>query len=229
MNNTFGDLVHTKRNQLGYSMRELARRTNVDVAYISKIEKGQALNPNFSVVMRISKELSINIETLQRVFELNEDITTVINGAIQKRVPEEEKETVQGIVGELVQITDNQEFDIKRLGEVLQKIYSLHKMKNTAKEMFYVITVEDKEWIHVLETPVVDSQLIDLYYQAFELSESHSMIVKGEIVTFPDYFNESQLRTIQSLKDMCTGIKEEDERYLTFIELKEYLEKMTIG
>lgn len=223
---TFGELVHTKRELVGISMRELARRTSVDVAYISKIEKGQTLNPNFSVVMRIAKELSINIKTLQEVFQLDLDMGEVIEGEIHKSVSGAEKEAIQVIVEGIVKVTDNPELDIEGIGALLQKVYSLHQQKHNNNTGYYVISVEDKKWINVLETPVVDNQLLSLYHQVMETSEENSFIIKGEIIYYPEYFNENQILTLQGLLEKCSSVSEDDEVYISSSELKEYLEQV---
>lgn len=221
MDNTFGELVHTKRNIVGYSMRELARKSNVDVAYISKIEKGQALNPNFSVVMRISKELGIDLETLQRVFELDEDMSSVISGSIRNSVSGVEKEAVQGIVGEILQITDSKEFDIERMGALLQKVFELHKQKN--RELYYYVSLESNKWMNVLEVNTDDRQLLGLYCSALEINESDVFVMKGEIVQYPEYFNESSVLTIEELYQRCETILPNDDLFEEYQELKDYL------
>lgn len=226
MDITFGELVHTKRELNGLSMRELARRASVDVAYISKIEKGQALNPNFSVVMRIAKELSITMDTLQRVFQLDMDIEDVIKGEIHESVPKVEIKAVQGIVEGIVEVTDKPEFDMAGIGELLQKVYTLHQNKHKKQDTYYVITVEDKEWVHVLQTPVVDSHLLTLYHQAMETNENNAFIIKGEVIGFPDYFSEHQVITLKDLLDKCDAISDNDDLYISFSELKEYIEQL---
>ncbi|MGK4042950.1 helix-turn-helix transcriptional regulator [Heyndrickxia oleronia] len=222
MDITFGELVHTKRELMGLSMRELARRTSVDVAYISKIEKGQALNPNFSLVMRIAKELSINMEMLQKVFQLDVDMEDIIHKSVQG----EEIKAIQGIVEGIVKLTDQPKFDIEGIGALLQKVYSLHQQKHKQEDMYYVISIEDKKWLYVLETPVVDRKLLSLYYQAMETSEENSFIIKGEILIYPDYFNENQIITLQGLLDKCNSVGEDDEWFIYFSELKEHLEQV---
>lgn len=222
MDITFGELVHTKRELMGLSMRELARRTSVDVAYISKIEKGQALNPNFSLVMRIAKELSINMEMLQKVFQLDVDMEDIIHKSVQG----EEIKAIQGIVEGIVKLTDQPKFDIEGIGALLQKVYSLHQQKHMQEDMYYVISIEDKKWLYVLETPIVDRKLLSLYYQAMETSEENSFIIKGEILIYPDYFNENQIITLQGLLDKCNSVGEDDEWFIYFSELKEHLEQV---
>jgi transcriptional regulator with XRE-family HTH domain len=207
---------------MGLSMRELARRTSVDVAYISKIEKGQALNPNFSLVMRIAKELSINMEMLQKVFQLDVDMEDIIHKSVQG----EEIKAIQGIVEGIVKLTDQPKFDIEGIGALLQKVYSLHQQKHKQEDMYYVISIEDKKWLYVLETPVVDRKLLSLYYQAMETSEENSFIIKGEILIYPDYFNENQIITLQGLLDKCNSVGEDDEWFIYFSELKEHLEQV---
>jgi transcriptional regulator with XRE-family HTH domain len=207
---------------MGLSMRELARRTSVDVAYISKIEKGQALNPNFSLVMRIAKELSINMEMLQKVFQLDVDMEDIIHKSVQG----EEIKAIQGIVEGIVKLTDQPKFDIEGIGALLQKVYSLHQQKHMQEDMYYVISIEDKKWLYVLETPIVDRKLLSLYYQAMETSEENSFIIKGEILIYPDYFNENQIITLQGLLDKCNSVGEDDEWFIYFSELKEHLEQV---
>lgn len=226
MSTAFGELVQTKRNLMGLSMRELAKRTLVDVSYISKLESGKLLMPSFSTTMRISKELGINMETLQSVFELNEDVGGIIQGEVQNSVTGAEKEAVQGIVEGIVQLTDSPDFDIDGMGALLQKVYTLHQQKHKRTDMFSIITIEDKRWVRVLETPVVDNQLITLYHQAMEVSEEDSFIIKGEIISYPDYFSESQVLTLEGLLDKCSSVNEEDDTYIYFSDLKEHLEQV---
>ena len=226
MERSFGELVRSKRELLGLSMRELARRTSVDVAYISKVEKGQATMPSFSVVMRLAKELNFNMQTLQRIFNLDEDIESVIASSVKNQVQQTEREAIQGILEDIVGITNNPDFDIVGAGELLQKVYAFQQQKHNRKDVYYLITIEEKEWIHVLQTPVVDSQLLTLYHQAMELKEDSTFIIKGTILSFPDYFNESQVIDLQGLLDKCNKIVEEDDMYIEFTELRKYLEEL---
>lgn len=226
MNITFGELVQAKRNQMGLSMRELAKRTLVDVSYISKLESGKLLMPSFVTTLRLAKELSINIQTLHSVFELDEDMEDIIQGEVQRSVSGAEKEAVQGIIEGIVQLIDNPTFNVDGMGALLQKAYTLHQQKHMQDDRFYIISIEDKRWVKVLETPVVNNQLITLYHQAMGTSEDKTVIVKGEIVDYPSYFSESQVLTLQGLLNECNLVDEDDDMYLPFSELKEHLEQV---
>lgn len=60
--NIFGDYLKQNRESKRpkISMRELARRTNVDPSYISRIEKGEYV-PSREIVMNIAKALNENV------------------------------------------------------------------------------------------------------------------------------------------------------------------------
>ena len=86
--NSFGWLVHTKRNLMQMSVRELAKRVGVDAGYVSKIEKGQTTNPSFPVVMKFAKELHLEMQSVIEVFNLDESMEEIIEDSFDKSVPE---------------------------------------------------------------------------------------------------------------------------------------------
>ncbi|WP_346867568.1 helix-turn-helix transcriptional regulator [Clostridium sp. UBA1353] len=68
---TFGDLVNFKREERGLSLNKLSKEVQLDVAYISKIEKNQTKQPSFTSVSKIASFLEITNEELATVFNVN--------------------------------------------------------------------------------------------------------------------------------------------------------------
>jgi transcriptional regulator with XRE-family HTH domain len=67
---TFGDLVRFKREQNNLSLNGLAKAAQLDVAYISKLEKNISKQPSFLSVSKIARVLSITNEELAAVFNV---------------------------------------------------------------------------------------------------------------------------------------------------------------
>mgnify|MGYP004589792045 CR=1 FL=1 len=59
--NKLNDYIKEKREQLGISQRELARRIKIDNSTISYIETGRIKKPSISILVKISEELNLNI------------------------------------------------------------------------------------------------------------------------------------------------------------------------
>jgi transcriptional regulator with XRE-family HTH domain len=61
---TLGKSIAARRNALGWSQNELARRAEVNHPTLYKIETGQRPNPSISVVVRIARALGTTAEAL---------------------------------------------------------------------------------------------------------------------------------------------------------------------
>ena len=61
---TLGKRIAARRNALGWSQNELARRAEVNHPTLFKIEADQRLNPSISVVVRIARALGTTAEAL---------------------------------------------------------------------------------------------------------------------------------------------------------------------
>lgn len=227
LENSFGWLVHTKRNVMQLSVRELAKRVGVDAGYISKIEKGQTANPSFSTVMKLSKELHLEMQSLIEVFSLDEDIDEIIEDSFDSGVPREEKELIQDIVGNIVNFSSNKVLDGYLLSEIFTKIFSLQKQKNHNKEMYFVITILGKQWVNILQTSILDETFLNLYHQTNEIGVGvMNFIVKGDLLSFPDFVSESQILTLEDVLNKCYEIEEDDDLFDIYMDMKVYLEKV---
>lgn len=66
-------MIKTARELKGISQRELARRTDIDNAEISRIEKGKRLQPNFFALRSLSKELNLDFKDLMEAAKYDKE------------------------------------------------------------------------------------------------------------------------------------------------------------
>lgn len=86
MNIELGNYIKEAREEKGISQRELAKRINVDNALISKIEKGKVNKPNYLTLVKLCKELDLDLIDLLNLakyeildFEILSNIETYDN------------------------------------------------------------------------------------------------------------------------------------------------------
>lgn len=69
---TFGDFLKALREEKGFGIRELARLSGQDPAYIHRLESGAKLSPSADVLKSVVRSLKVN-ERQQRVLRLLAD------------------------------------------------------------------------------------------------------------------------------------------------------------
>ena len=67
-----GKLVSETREQLGISQRELARRSNIDPAEVSRIEAGKRLKPNILYLKGIAETLNLSMVDLMKLADYDD-------------------------------------------------------------------------------------------------------------------------------------------------------------
>ena len=101
-NQQFGTNLRELRTGLGLTLRELADRVNVDLTYLSKIEKGAMPPPSEKVILRLAENLNIDKdELLILAGKIPSDIAEILkdrevlqllrSARIQKKVEAQEK------------------------------------------------------------------------------------------------------------------------------------------
>ncbi|MCM1315909.1 MAG: helix-turn-helix domain-containing protein [Prevotella sp.] len=60
---TFGQKIKSRREELGYTQMEFAKRLHTTQPYISRLEKGW-FNPSMTMIMKISTALDISVDYL---------------------------------------------------------------------------------------------------------------------------------------------------------------------
>ena len=61
---TLHQLLAQRRQESGLSFQNLSFRSHVDVAYLCRLEKGQASNPGRNVVLRIGIGMGLGVEEI---------------------------------------------------------------------------------------------------------------------------------------------------------------------
>ena len=64
MNDDFAKLLRKLRLAKGYSLQQLAQRSNVTVSYLSRLENGVRKTPTFSVLQHIAEGLDVDVNVL---------------------------------------------------------------------------------------------------------------------------------------------------------------------
>ena len=60
---TFGQKIKSRREELGYTQREFAKRVHTTQPYVSRLERGH-FNPSLNMISRISTVLEISLDYL---------------------------------------------------------------------------------------------------------------------------------------------------------------------
>ncbi|WLD91514.1 helix-turn-helix domain-containing protein [Alkalihalobacillus sp. AL-G] len=63
-----GDMIRQLRMQQRLSIIELAKRTHVSEAYILNIESGKITNPSFFNMLKIARELNLDVYELEDLY-----------------------------------------------------------------------------------------------------------------------------------------------------------------
>ncbi|NIM93556.1 MAG: helix-turn-helix domain-containing protein [Anaerolineales bacterium] len=58
----FADLLQSQRIEVGLSFQRLSERSQVDIAYLHRLETGRATRPGRNIVIRIAISLGLDID-----------------------------------------------------------------------------------------------------------------------------------------------------------------------
>ena len=60
---TFGQKIRNRREELGYTQKELAERVHTTQPYVSRLERGH-FNPSMQMIINIATSLNISVDYL---------------------------------------------------------------------------------------------------------------------------------------------------------------------
>ncbi len=69
----FGEIIKAKREEKCYSLMDFAKVVGISAGYLSQLENGRKANPNLEIVLKIIKELEIDIDMLLGLEGTNEN------------------------------------------------------------------------------------------------------------------------------------------------------------
>ncbi|MEK4826678.1 helix-turn-helix transcriptional regulator [Niallia sp. FSL W8-0951] len=64
LNDDFAKLLKKLRLSKGYSLQQLAERSNVTPSYLNRLERGERKTPTFSVLQHIAEGLDVDVNVL---------------------------------------------------------------------------------------------------------------------------------------------------------------------
>lgn len=73
-----GEIIKAKREEKKYSLVEFAAKVGISPGYLSQLENGRKANPKLEIVLRIIRELEMDIDMLLGLDQQNENINLKI-------------------------------------------------------------------------------------------------------------------------------------------------------
>lgn len=159
MNNKLSELIKNKREEKGFSQRELAKRINVDNATISKIENETTKKPSFDILMKLSKELEINMDKLIDLSGYN--IKELFNSITHNSIAYYNNDTLLNYVSEdkiNICISKNENFKYIDINKILKnyKLNKLNEMETIALITFCQTIELDHKITYLSENKDID-------------------------------------------------------------------------
>lgn len=126
MNNKLSNIIIDKREKMKLSRRELARRIDVDQAYLARIEKGEVEKPSIKILLNLCEELNINfikllfktynhteIETLGIFNNINEVFNFVDDSTIEKVIIKDKNDNERISLKKILDLFKEDRLDMK--------------------------------------------------------------------------------------------------------------------
>jgi len=116
--NVFGEYMKEMLIKRSISLRELARRTEMDASNLSKIERGKVYPPQKEqTLQKLAEALKLSSEEKQRFFEL----AALANGMIPEELEHVRKNKAIPLLLRVINNKQLQEQHIKKLAEMVEK------------------------------------------------------------------------------------------------------------
>lgn len=71
----FGEIIKAKREEKKFSLIDFAKVVGISAGYLSQLENGRKANPKLEIVLKIIKELDIDIDMLLGIESTNENLS----------------------------------------------------------------------------------------------------------------------------------------------------------
>jgi transcriptional regulator with XRE-family HTH domain len=73
-----GEIIRLKREEKSYRLTDFAKLVGISPGYLSQLENGHKVNPKLETILRIIKELDINIDMLLGIDKEGENVNVRI-------------------------------------------------------------------------------------------------------------------------------------------------------
>ena len=163
-NKTLASVISSAREKIGISQRELSRRTGIDNNTVAKIEKGERKKPNTLSLIKLSKELDIDLKLLLELSGYTKEDAIMFENLIKDNP------------NNIISINKTTEKEVEELNEQIKKVedniksikYSMKHhtdpaFKNMSKEN---IKFFDKQYKELLE---MNEEILKAYKRRLEV------------------------------------------------------------
>ncbi|EFF0756995.1 TPA: helix-turn-helix transcriptional regulator [Escherichia coli] len=106
--NHIGDNIRRMRESAKLSQQELADKSGISKAQISRLENGAQKNPQIQTVIALATELGTTVEEL--IFGEESTATTYLNQAINN-LPEEDQKAIKKLIKVWVIMTQSEKWE----------------------------------------------------------------------------------------------------------------------
>ena len=73
-----GEIIKAKREEKNYTLVDFAKKIGISQGYLSQLENGHKANPKLEIILKIIKELDIDIDMLLGLESSNENLSLKI-------------------------------------------------------------------------------------------------------------------------------------------------------
>lgn len=163
-NKSLASVISNAREKIGISQRELSRRTGIDNNTVAKIEKGERKKPNTLSLIKLSKELDIDLKLLLELSGYAKEDAIMFENLIKDNP------------NNIISINKTTEKEVEELNEQIKKVedniksikYSMKHhtdpaFKNMSKED---IKFFDKQYKELLE---MNEEILKAYKKRLEV------------------------------------------------------------
>ena len=163
-NKSLASVISSAREKIGISQRELSRRTGIDNNTVAKIEKGERKKPNTLSLIKLSKELDIDLKLLLELSGYTKEDAIMFENLIKDNP------------NNIISINKTTEKEVEELNEQIKKVedniksikYSMKHhtdpaFKNMSKEN---IKFFDKQYKELLE---MNEEILKVYKRRLEV------------------------------------------------------------
>lgn len=163
-NKSLASVISNAREKIGISQRELSRRTGIDNNTVAKIEKGERKKPNTLSLIKLSKELDIDLKLLLELSGYTKEDAIMFENLIKDNP------------NNIISINKTTEKEVEELNEQVKKVedniksikYSMKHhtdpaFKNMSKED---IKFFDKQYKELLE---MNEEILKAYKKRLEV------------------------------------------------------------
>ena len=163
-NKSLASVISSAREKIGISQRELSRRTGIDNNTVAKIEKGERKKPNTLSLIKLSKELNIDLKLLLELSGYRKEDAIMFENLIKDNP------------NNIISINKTTEKEVEELNEQIKKVEEniksiKYSMKHHTDLAFKNMSEEDikffdKQYKELLE---MNEEILKAYKRRLEV------------------------------------------------------------